>query len=49
MTDEMIHKFNLGYALQQENAFTITAPKKGYPIGLAEEGRSDCESRIQRR
>jgi len=34
MTDEMIHKFKLGYSLQQENAFTIAAQKNGYQLEL---------------
>lgn len=34
LTEEMIQKFKLGYALQQENAFTITATKSGYQLEL---------------
>ena len=34
LTEEMIQKFKLGYALQQENAFTITATKSGYQVEL---------------
>jgi DNA primase len=34
LTEEMIHKFKLGYALQQDNAFTIAAQKNGYQLEL---------------
>jgi DNA primase len=34
LTEEMIQKFKLGYALQQENAFTIAAVKSGYQLEL---------------
>ncbi len=34
ITDEMIRKFRLGYALQVSNSFTIAALKKGYQLDL---------------
>jgi DNA primase len=34
LTEEMIRKFMLGYSLQQENDFTISAKKNGYQLEL---------------